>query len=434
MNQRKAFLAYFFKAIKPFRYALLKFIHESIDALPENSDVDMLIDETEKPAFLQIIRKGPGIERVRLHRKSFVTFVSIFFQDGSYLEIDLINRFDRKGTIYLDSTEVLDHAFEDATGLKRAAHHHNFEYILLFYQLNSASVPERYRKYFAGFNFEQRTTIFTHVTGKYKVNINVLDELFDMNTRFSKRIISHVKDLSVNRFPFKQMHALRYWKDATGDLLNHRGITITFSGVDGAGKSTMIAEVESALQHKYRQKTVVLRHRPSLFPILSSFKHGKAEAEKKTRDRNPRQGTNTNTISSFLRFLYYYVDYLFGQYYIYFRYTLRGYTVLYDRYYFDFIIDSKRSNILLPKSLMKLGYLFIFKPQVNVFLFAPTEVIKSRKNELSEEDINELTSGYKNLFDEFGKSYSGQHYLVLNNINFDETFKRVMKECVSATI
>jgi aminoglycoside phosphotransferase (APT) family kinase protein len=34
MNQRKAFLAYFFKAIKPFRYALLKFIHESIDALP----------------------------------------------------------------------------------------------------------------------------------------------------------------------------------------------------------------------------------------------------------------------------------------------------------------------------------------------------------------------------------------------------------------
>jgi thymidylate kinase len=174
--------------------------------------------------------------------------------------------------------------------------------------------------------------------------------------------------------------------------MHQRGITVTFSGVDGAGKSTIIEEVRQTLQKKYRQKIVVLRHRPSLLPILSSVVHGKSEAEKRTREKLPRQGTNKSVVSSLFRFTYYYLDYLVGQYYIYFRYTLRGYTVLYDRYYFDFIIDSRRSNIVLPKGFMKWCYHFIFKPQVNVFLFASPEIIRSRKQELSQEDITSLTT------------------------------------------
>jgi thymidylate kinase len=113
---------------------------------------------------------------------------------------------------------------------------------------------------------------------------------------------------------------------------------------------------------------------------------------------------------------------------------LRGYTVLYDRYYFDFIIDSRRSNIVLPKGFMKWCYHFIFKPQVNVFLFASPEIIRSRKQELSQEDITSLTTEYTQLFNELGKSGSKQQYLVINNINLDDTIRRVMNECVSAAI
>lgn len=434
MNNRRTFLVYFFKAIQPFRYAALKFIYDKLADLPESSDIDLLIEDDEKANFLRVIRNGPDVERIHLHRKSFVTFVSIFFRDGSYLEIDLLHRFDRKGVIYMDADEVLDQAIEGKEGVRHASDRHNFEYILLFYLLNDSDVPARYAEYFATFSFERRAAIFAHITGKYKVNINVLDELYQRHTRFTKKIAGHISNLPANRFPLKVFSKIRYAADTAGDMIHHRGITITFSGVDGAGKSTMIEEVKTALQSKYRQKTVVLRHRPSVFPILSSFRHGRESAQRKTRDQLPRQGTNTSKVSSFFRFMYYYIDYLIGQYYIFFRYTLRGYTVLYDRYYFDFIIDSKRSNIVLPQRFMKWGYLFIFKPKVNVFLFAPLEVIKSRKNELSDEDINELTTDYKQLFAEFGKSYSRQHYLVINNTNFDETFNRVMKECISAAI
>ena len=433
MNQRKAYLQYFFKAIQPLRYALLKFVHTSVDQIDESSDVDMVITQGETALFLDVIRKGPDIEKVTLHRKSFATYVSLYFADGSYLEIDLINQFNRKGIQYLNPQEVLDHSTLNANGLKLASHHHNFEYILLFYQLNHSAVPEKYRDYFTTFTFEERASIFTHITSRYKVNINVLDELYEIKTRFSKKIVAYVKRLPVNKGLFRLYHKAEYLKDLMRDLMYQRGITVTFSGVDGAGKSTIIEEVKETLQKKYRHRTVVLRHRPSLLPILSSFKHGKSAAEKKTREKLPRQGDNNSTVSSIFRFMYYYVDYVLGQYYIYFRYTLRGYTVLYDRYYFDFIIDAKRSNIVLPKPFMKWCYNFVFKPQVNVFLFAPVDVIRSRKNELSESDINSLTSEYKELFEELGKSGSRQHYLVINNTDLNKTLHIVMKECLSAS-
>ncbi len=434
MNQRGRYIDYFFREISGHRYALLKFTHTDVADIPEGSDIDMVIAQDERRAILDIIGKGPDISRIHLSKKSFATYVSLLFNDGSYLEIDLLFRFDRKGILYLNPEEILDHSIDLPGGIKAAAHHHNFEYILLFYLLNGASVPQRYRDYFSTFSFEQRSEIFLHITGRYKVNINVLDELYDIQSRFTKKIISFVHNRAENKHLFLLTHKMRYLRDAIHDAIHHKGITVTFSGVDGAGKSTIIEEVKQSLQKKYRQKIVVLRHRPSLLPILSTFRYGKAEAEKRTREKLPRQGTNKSGISSLIRFVYYYMDYLLGQYYVYFRYTLRGYTVLYDRYYFDFIIDSRRSNIVLPKGFLKFCYAFIFKPQVNVFLFAPAEVIYSRKQEMSINDISALTTEYKELFDELGRDNKRQQYLVINNINLDETLRRVMNECVSAAI
>ena len=222
--------------------------------------------------------------------------------------------------------------------------------------------------------------------------------------------------------------------DVIRDLIHNRGIIVTFSGVDGAGKSTILESVRQSLQMKYRQRVVVLRHRPSLLPILSSIRYGKQNAERKTTEVLPRQGKNNSKISSLFRFAYYYLDYLLGQFYIYFRYAFRGYTVLYDRYYFDFIIDSKRSNIVLPKSFLKLFYYFLFKPNVNVFLYAAPEIILSRKRELSSEDIQSLTAEYRELFDELSKGGKTKKYMVINNTDLNLTLDIVMKQCISAAL
>lgn len=224
---------------------------------------------------------------------------------------------------------------------------------------------------------------------------------------------------------------MRYWSDVIRDLKQNRGYAISFSGVDGAGKSTVLENVNAILNVKYRQRTVVLRHRPSLLPILSSFVFGKKKAQERAKNNLPRKGKNRSATSSLFRFSYYYVDYIIGQCYVYIKYILRGYTVLYDRYYFDFIADSRRSNIVLNKSLTKNLYRFIYKPKVNVFLSAPAEIILQRKNELDLFDIQHLTAEYEKLFDELAIRYNKQHYISISNINLNDTLNTVIKECIS---
>lgn len=205
--------------------------------------------------------------------------------------------------------------------------------------------------------------------------------------------------------------------------MKHKQIKIiTFSGVDGAGKTTILREFTDLLQTKYNQKVVELRHRPSILPILSALKHGKKEAEKRTMEVLPRTGGNKSKLSSYIRFFYYFTDYLFGQWVLYFRHTRKGEIIVYDRYYFDFINDPQRTNINLESSFMKFFYRFVFKPDMNIFLYAPPEVILSRKQEMDEESIVELTQKYKHLFDEFRKENKDQ-YVSIENIDKAKTMK-----------
>lgn len=434
MSQREEFLQYFFNTIRKDEYVLLKFVHDSINKIAATSDIDLLIAEKNETQFIEIIRKGSNIERVIQFKKSFATFISVVFKDDSYLEIDLINSFDRKGTIFLDADTVLKSGYLNQNGIRLPELKYAAEYMILFYLINKSDVPERYTSFLSSLSFENRSEVFGHLCHKYDLSINKLDELFVAKHRGSKKILQKInadpKNIELNKIKNK----LRYFSDLARDLTSNKGIVVTFSGVDGAGKSTILDNVKNLLQHKYRHKTIVLRHRPGLFPILSSIVHGKTNAEKITQTKLPRQGTNESSISSLFRFGYYYLDYLLGQVYVYFKYTLRGYTVLYDRYYFDFIIDSKRSNIKLPKSILKFGYFFVIKPEVNIFLYASPDIILSRKQEMSEKDITTLTSDYKELFDDFSKSYKKQQYISINNTNIEQTLDHVMKQCVLATL
>ena len=174
---------------------------------------------------------------------------------------------------------------------------------------------------------------------------------------------------------------------------------------------------------------VVLRHRPSILPIISAWRYGKKNAEQRSVNRLPRQGENKNTLSSYFRFGYYYFDYLLGQIYIWAKYLLRGYIVLYDRYYFDFIIDGKRSNIDIPSGVSKHLYWFVKKPELNFFLYADAETILKRKKELSPSVIEYLTNQYQQLFNEFSTKHKGV-YLDIENINRQKTLHTIINHYV----
>lgn len=421
VSQRAGFILSFFAALRGSQYAVLKTAGKSVKNLPPGSDLDVLVRKADLKRLLTWIRQYPGIRKCRYTRKSFMTTVQLFFADNGFLSIDLLTAFHRKSLEYLNAGDMLAHAV-DNEGIMVLPPAYDYLYIYLFYQLNFDSVPGKYADQFKGLPVETETEILLLLCRKTGIRARSLAETFHWSGAARLKSMKWLLRRPVNRLSLQSARWLAYGWDSLSNALRAKGMVLTFSGVDGAGKTTILGEVRELLEKKYRRKVVVLRHRPSLLPMLSAWKYGKEAAEKKSAESLPRKGTNKNILSSLARFAYYYTDFLLGQLLIYGKYILRGYIVLYDRYYFDFIVDGRRSNILLHPFFVRQLYRFVYKPQLNVFLYAPPEVILRRKKELSARDITELTDRYRSLFHRLG---AAKKYLCIENMDRHATMARI---------
>jgi thymidylate kinase len=297
--------------------------------------------------------------------------------------------------------------------------------------LNKADIPEKY----IGFISSKYPSKFRADIALCNIElyIGIKENEFRNALKYSsekrKILINHIKNRHNYNLTARLYRRLKYVLRQFINLLSPKGTIITFSGVDGAGKTTVINEVIDALKNKYRKEVVYLHQRPGILPILSAIKYGSIEkAEKVSADALPRQGTNRSKLSSILRFSYYYIDYVIGQAVVRFKYLSRDKVVIYDRYYFDFINDAKRSNINLNRSFIKKMYAFITKPAYNFYLYNEPRVILKRKKELSSKEISELNKNYKTLFSEYVQNGVKGKYIQLKNDELPETINRVMNQ------
>jgi thymidylate kinase len=415
-TMRSAFILGLTDQLKDKKYAVLKSIHEDLSQLPEHSDIDLCADRATSRFIDKYIDSHPLVSQVKRIRKTFMTNYSILFRDGTFLSIDTIRKFMRKDLVILDRKLLLTSANFNAAGVKIPAPVHDLQYIARFCLLNHATVPKKYQEH-----YEQHLDEQPDEALKEHFLLTNYDENLRQNALITLRSLPANK--GINTF----LNKLKYFADTIRENFFRKGFIITFSGVDGAGKSTVIENVKHQIEKKYRRKVVVLRHRPSLLPMLTALKHGRTAAELQAASRLPRQGNNKSTLSSLLRFGYYYTDYLLGQFIVQARYVLRGYVVLYDRYYFDFINDGKRSNIMLPEWFTKFGYTFLLKPSYNFFLYADAETILKRKKEMDAITISTLTQQYLDLFSLFGRKFPGSNYIPVRNEQLNQTMDLILQ-------
>ncbi len=428
MTQRQEFILYLFGALLQDNYVLLKFTESSLLELDYHTDLDILIDAKDYPTIFKEVESHPSVLKVKIAAKASMKQLFIFFQDHSFLQIDLLFGFYRKSLEYLDTREVMEYAYRNEEGILVCSNHHLLEHVFLFQILNFGGVPSKYVKYIQELGPEESAKLQTYLMKKYDLVGERLEQLEQYDLRNLEKVKSYLENQPRNKGFNRLKKRILYCADVFKQIRSSNGFTITFSGVDGAGKSTIISEIRNILEDKYRRSVVVIRHRPSILPILSAYKHGKAAAEQKAAETLPRQGKNNSKISSILRFAYYYADYLFGQFYIKVKYHWRGYAVLYDRYYFDFIIDGRRSNIDLPAWMTTFLYRFVYHPPLNLFLYADPETIRKRKQELPSESIVSLTKDYKTLFANLSEKHNDQEYLAVENIEKDKTLKTIIDQ------
>jgi thymidylate kinase len=425
ISMKKIFTRIFFARLKKVNYSLMKNNNQLLIDHPDSSDFDLFISRKESKKTMKWIKSQPEVAKVYIDSNSYMQVASIYFNDGSFLSIDLISDLKRCALQYLDINKVIKSSTLTVDGLKIPSIECDMEYIILFYLLNHAPIPQKYYSYIERMSKSEEQVVLDNLKTKLRLTaISFSDFFSSTNTKLKKEITNYVNNREVNNGLSRIKNNLVYVIDTVRNRIKTKGVVVSFSGVDGAGKSTIIAHIKQTLENRYRKNVVVLRHRPSVLPILSSFIYGKKEAEQKAADTLPRQGGNSSVISSFFRFSYYLIDFVFGQFVVWFKYTLKGDVILYDRYYFDFIEDAKRSNITLPKGFRKAFYRLVNKPSVNIFLHAKPELILKRKQEMSYEDIQLLTSSYKNLFEEFDNKYSGK-YISIENEEMQVTLNKI---------
>lgn len=377
-----------FAFLKYSPYVAVKFPEEDPGSLSPYADIDLMMNKADALHLYSYLQSHSIVKSVTVNSASHMMSTMLLLTDGSLLALDLIWKLKRKALQFMDTEAVLNRGCVNAYGVKIMSPSDIQSYLIRFYGLNASKIPQRHHVFFetppASIDYTQLKTL-------------VSNEEYNKGVSRFKNLIAYMKDTSKKSF-------------------SQRGLIITFSGVDGAGKSTIIEQVRYQIEKKLRRDVVVIRHRPSLLPILSAFTYGKEKAEQRAASTLPRQGQNKSTISSLLRFAYYYSDYLFGQFYVWMKYVARGKVVLYDRYYFDFINDSVRSNIRLPKGVSKAGYIFLMQPDLNFFLYADAATILSRKKELDEQAITHLTKEYLELFNQLSSRGKGRYFPIENNV------------------
>lgn len=177
-------------------------------------------------------------------------------------------------------------------------------------------------------------------------------------------------------------------------ILHKCGMSIVFLAPDGTGKSTIIKHISETCSGSF-YGIEKMYFRPRFFKNLGSYNRINPSEEAKKND-NPHNIKVNGKIKSFLRFIFYNFDFLFGTFLIVNKYKMKKKLVIFDRYYYDYYADMKRYQYSISKRWVDIFRFMIPEPDIVFILDAPNLVIRNRKEELTIEEIEQQREDFKN--------------------------------------
>jgi thymidylate kinase len=359
------------------------------------SDLDIIVSSEELNKLETELQENNNYKLVQLlqHESSCYYFVLVSKnKDGhNYIPLDAATDYRRDGYIYFSDDELL-HNKQKWGDYWVASPAVEFKY-LLTKKILKESVSQ---------NQKERLNILCHKLGVDAHSIS--QELFGQT--IGERVVAWITSEKWEIFEanIKKLRRSLFWHILKKDPLNPirywipeikriwrrvrypTGLFIAVLGPDGAGKSTLIQNLQREINRAFRNITIY-HFRPNIFrkqkfldPVTNP--HGKS----------PRSGIISN-----LKSLYYFFDYGIG-YFLKIRPSLvRSTLVIFDRYYDDILIDPYRYRISNNCVYTRLIHKFIPKPDLYLFLSVSERLLISRKQEVGIQELRRQNAEYNNL-------------------------------------
>ena len=178
------------------------------------------------------------------------------------------------------------------------------------------------------------------------------------------------------------------------------GKVLAFCGLDGAGKTTILDEMNDMFTDLLKSKKVFYGYwRPYVIPEIRELfgkKNSKAgidkQAQKGVTVKEPEKKPK-GKVASIVKLLYYWLDFMLaGNKYG--SIHQRGGMVLFDRHYIDMAVHPLRFEMGLSRSFILFMYKFIPKADYTFFLYCTPEEILKRKEEFTKAEIAQMTTDY----------------------------------------
>lgn len=162
--------------------------------------------------------------------------------------------------------------------------------------------------------------------------------------------------------------------------VNYKGIMVSFIGTDGTGKSTIIQGLSSILENTFNDSQIKYYHwRPKYIKG--------PKKEKISNTMEPHKKKPYNKVVSLLKFLYFNLDYIIG-YWMSVRIHLgKNELVVFDRYYYDYLVDKYRYRLDINDTILKIFSHIIPKPNITFLLIGDAKTLYERKKELPIEEV-----------------------------------------------
>ena len=187
----------------------------------------------------------------------------------------------------------------------------------------------------------------------------------------------------------------------------NRGMTIAFLAPDGSGKSTIINGISKTCADQFAGISY-FHFRPewlrNLGQIHVSRRHQEppkplAPGEEPPRNATPHAVKKQGKLVSFVRFMYYNLDFVFGHFFKIQPLKKKNHLVIFDRYYYDYFGDMIRYKYDISPKLVRACCCAIPKPDIVFVLDADEHVIYERKKEVPVEEIARQRKAYASLLD-----------------------------------